>query len=75
MEWMIVVLIVAAVGGALGYFAGKKWKTSKNRKIEAMLLVIALGLAVYAVLDASKVYLVCVALLAGELIRITFPKK
>lgn len=75
MEFMFAVLIVAIGGGVLGYFAGKKHKTANNRKIEAVLLCAALGLAVYAAVKVSTLYLVCVVLLAGELIGMAVPRK
>lgn len=75
MEFMLVITLVAVAGGVLGYFAGKKYKPGKTRKINSGLLFVVLVLSLYAALTVSKVYLVCVVLIAGELIGMAVPSK
>ncbi len=75
MEFVFVILIIAIAGGVLGFFAAKKCKPETMRKIEMVLLCAALGLMIYAAVEVSKAYYGLAALAAGELIRISVPKK
>ncbi len=75
MEFAFVILIISIAGGILGFFAAKKCKPGKVRKVERVLLWVALGVTIYAALEVSKVYLACVALIAGDLIGMAVPKK
>lgn len=75
MAFLTVILIAGILGCLLGYFAAKKWKPERARMIEGLLLGAVLGLSVYAALEVSKVYFVCTGLIAGELVRIVFPKR
>ncbi len=75
MEFMLVLVIVAVLGGVLGCFAGKKWKPTNIYLTEGVFAGMILGGLIAMAMDLSLVYGMSIGMLLGELFGMLIPQK
>ncbi len=75
MEFMLVLVIVAVIGGVLGCFVGKKWKPTNTYLTEGVFVGMILGGVIAMAMDLSLVYSMSIGIILGELIGMLIPQK